>query len=174
MGGFSDWAAVITAALILLSALQYAVEYFHGKKGIETDVHIFEIIERPLFLSIPLIFIWLGSQSVAKLYCVFVLLYVGLEQVVFDRSKELSKTGRAALCAVCVLMCAASVAYCFLGFEKLLTVSLILYTVGYILMQYILDIIRLITKIEVNKGSVTVGAYFAVQSAILIYAALIK
>ena len=174
MGGFSDWAAVITAALILLSALQYAVEYCRRKKGKETDAHIFELIERPLFLSIPLMFIWLGSQSVAQLYCVFVLLYVGLEQVIFDRSKELSKTGRAALCAVCVLMCAASVAYCFLGFEKLLTVSLILYTLVYILMQYILDIIRLITKKEVDKGSITVGVYFAVQSAILIYAALIK
>ena len=174
MGGFSDWAAVITAALIILSALQYAVEYSYGKKGKETDVHIFELIERPLFLAIPLAFIWLGSQSVAQLYCVFVLLYVGLEQVIFDRSKEISKKGRAALCTVCSLLCAASLVYCFLGFEKLLTVSIILYTVGYILMQYIIDIIRLITKKEVDKGSITVGVYFAVQSAILIYAALMK
>lgn len=174
MGGFSDWAAVITAVLILLSALQYAVEYSYGKKGKETDVHIFELIERPLFLAIPLAFIWLGSQSVAQLYCVFVLLYVGLEQVIFDRSKEISKKGRAALCTVCSLLCAASLVYCFLGFEKLLTVSIILYTVGYILMQYIIDIIRLITKKEVDKGSITVGVYFAVQSAILIYAALMK
>ena len=174
MGGFSDWAAVITAVLILLSALQYAVEYSYGKKGKETDVHIFELIERPLFLAIPLAFIWLGSQNVAQLYCVFVLLYVGLEQVIFDRSKEISKKGRAALCTVCSLLCAASLVYCFLGFEKLLTVSIILYTVGYILMQYIIDIIRLITKKEVDKGSITVGVYFAAQSAILIYAALMK
>ncbi|MGN1478724.1 MAG: hypothetical protein ACI4XH_03065 [Acutalibacteraceae bacterium] len=170
--GFDNWAAVITAALILLTALQYAVEYSRGKKGKETDVHIFELIERPLLLSLPLIFIWLGSQSTAKLYCVFVLLYVGLEQVIFERSKELSKKGRAALCAVCVLIGAASLAYCFFGFQKLLTVCMILYTVGYILMQYILDIIRLITKKEVDKGSVTVGVYFAIQSAILIYAAI--
>lgn len=58
--------AVICLVLLVITAMQYPVTAAIKKKtGKEPDIHIFEMIERPLWSAFPLIFIFLGSPSAA-------------------------------------------------------------------------------------------------------------
>ncbi len=58
--------AVVCFALMVFTALQYPVSAVILKKtGKELDVHIFELLERPLWSAVPLILIFLGDKSAA-------------------------------------------------------------------------------------------------------------
>ncbi len=58
--------AVVPLILMLISVLQYPVSSIIEKKtGKAPDIHIFELIERPLWSAIPLIFIFLGAPTAA-------------------------------------------------------------------------------------------------------------
>ncbi len=66
LGEDSFICAAICLGLLLLSALQYPVSALIKKKtGNEPDIHIFELLERPLWSAVPLIFVFLGSPSAA-------------------------------------------------------------------------------------------------------------
>lgn len=63
--------AVICLVLLAVTAVQYPVSRIIEKKtGKEPDIHIFELLERPLWSCIPLIFIFLGASSAAA-FCAF-------------------------------------------------------------------------------------------------------
>ncbi|MBQ3537409.1 MAG: hypothetical protein IJA39_02420 [Clostridia bacterium] len=58
--------AVIPLVLLLVTALQYPVSKIVEKKtGKEPDINIFEVLERPLFSAVPLIFVFLGAPTAA-------------------------------------------------------------------------------------------------------------
>ena len=58
--------AIIPFVLLLITALQYPVcAKIEKKTGKEPDINIFEIIERPLWSAVPLIFIFLGAPTAA-------------------------------------------------------------------------------------------------------------
>lgn len=58
--------AVIPLVLLIVSVMQYPVSRCIEKKtGKEPDIHIFEVIERPMWSAIPLIFIFLGAPTAA-------------------------------------------------------------------------------------------------------------
>lgn len=58
--------AAVCLALMIFTLLQYPVSAAVAKKtGKRPDEHIFEVIERPLWSAVPLIFVFLGSPSAA-------------------------------------------------------------------------------------------------------------
>lgn len=58
--------AVIPLVLLLISAVQYPIcALIEKKTGSEPDNHIFELIERPMWSALPLIFIFLGAPTAA-------------------------------------------------------------------------------------------------------------
>lgn len=63
--------AVVPLVLLVITLLQYPIcSLIEKKTGKEPDNHIFEILERPCWSAVPLIFIFLGAPSAAA-FCTF-------------------------------------------------------------------------------------------------------
>ncbi len=66
LGNDSVVFAIVPLVLLFISVLQYPVcKIIEKKTGKEPDIHIFELIERPLWSAIPLIFVFLGAPTAA-------------------------------------------------------------------------------------------------------------
>ncbi|MBR3766892.1 MAG: hypothetical protein IKL10_01460 [Clostridia bacterium] len=58
--------AVIPLILLILTAIQYPIcSHIEKKTGKSPDLHIFEILERPCWSAVPLIFVFLGAPTAA-------------------------------------------------------------------------------------------------------------
>ena len=66
LGGDKYLGAAVCLVLLVICTLQYPLSVIVKKKtGKEPDIHIFELVERPMWSAVPLILIFLGSRSAA-------------------------------------------------------------------------------------------------------------
>ncbi len=123
--------AIACFALLLISALQYPISIISKKKtGKEPDIHIFEMLERPMWSALPLIFIFLGSPSAAAFGAFGTLSYAlcekcSIEWYEHSRYKKYLRTAFRILWP-CLLI------WFFFNINNISPVSLmLLYTAGY-------------------------------------------
>lgn len=74
-------AALLSVAMLAVNVYQFVC----SRKGKEANSFICDQIERPLYNIIPMLFVLLGSLSVARIMTVFMLIFVCTIKCVFDR-----------------------------------------------------------------------------------------
>lgn len=122
--------AYAVVGMLLLTAIQYLVSFFVSKKtGKEPDIHIFELIERPLFSAVPLIFVFLGYYRASCAVALLSVLYVlcekcGIEWFAEFRNKKI-------VFAVYALVFIAFAVYFFATFSISPLLLILVYTFGY-------------------------------------------
>lgn len=172
--------AAACLSLLLMSAIQYPVcALIEKKTGKEPDIHIFEMIERPMWSAVPLIFIFLGSPSAAAFGAFGTLAYALCEKCSLEwYEKSRYKTQMRTIFRI---MWPLLLVWFFFNISNVSLMSLmILYTVGYtgacILYSFMPD---RISEYRSGKKSfsaafgsgVTVTGHLMLQSVVLIAAA---
>ena len=71
----------VVCALIILTLFLFIIPYMKNGKKIttafgEVDMHVVELLERPFYMVLPLALILLGSMTMARIMCFFVMYYV--------------------------------------------------------------------------------------------------
>ncbi len=169
--------AAVCLALMLFTELQYPVSSIIAKKtGKEPDIHIFEVLERPLWSAVPLIMIFLGAPSAAAFGAFGTLAFALCEKCSIEwYEKSRYKT---ALRTIFRIMWPGLLVWFFLNTENISLLSLmLLYTLGYtgacVLYSFGPD--RIIeyrskkkTFAEAFGSGVTVTGHLIIQSAVLI------
>lgn len=78
---------IIGACALAIIGINF-YEFYVEKKGGEYNGFICDIIERPLFNLIPMVFVLLGSVTAARLMTVFMIIFVCGVKCVFDRFEK--------------------------------------------------------------------------------------
>ncbi len=176
-GGDSGACAVICLILMLITALQYPISAIITKKtGKEPDIHIFELLERPLWSAVPLIMIFLGAPSAAAFGAFGTLAFALCEKCSiewYERSRY-----KTAIRTVFRIMWPGLLVWFFFNMGNISLLSLmLLYTLGYTgaCMIYSFGPDRIIEYHSKQKtfagafgSGVTVTGHLMVQSAVLI------
>lgn len=182
LGSDSIIFAVIPLVLLVFTLLQYPVGVIYQKKtGKEADVHIFEVIERPCWSAIPLIFIFLGAPSAAA-FCAFgTLSYALCEKCALEKYEQ-SKYKNILRLPFRILWPLLMVWFYFNINSISLFDVMLLYTAGYTgaCVMYTLLPDRIIAYKEKKNtfaalfgSGITVTGHLVIQSAVLIALSLI-
>lgn len=169
--------AVVPLVLLVITLLQYPIGAFYEKKtGKKADVHIFEVLERPCWSAIPLIFIFLGAPTAAA-FCTFGTLAYALCEKCSLEWYEKSRY-KYILRAPFYLMWPLLLVWFFFNMNTLsLTDVMLLYTLGYtgacVLYSFMpdrfLDLKAKKNSFSALFGSgVTVTGHLVIQSIVLI------
>ena len=122
--------AVIPLILLVFTALQYPLIKILEGRNKNVNTNIFEIIERPLWSAVPLIFIFLGSSYAAAFGAFMTLAYALCEKCsieCFDDSRY-----KKPLRALFYVLWAVLTAWFYLNFESISpTDIMLLYGLGY-------------------------------------------
>lgn len=173
--------ATVCLVLMCLTALQYPLGEYLEKKGKHVDISVFEQLERPLWSAVPLIFIFLGSPSAAAFGTFGTLAFALCEKCAvewYERSAY-TKFMRFPFKLLWVIL---PVWFFFNIMSVSLFDAMLLYTLGYtgacIMYSFGPDRIKSFVKKEADfsrafGSGVTVTGHLILQSAILIYLALI-
>lgn len=174
--------AVVPLVLLAITLLQYPISKIIEKKtGKEPDIHIFEILERPCWSAIPLIFIFLGSPATA-VFCTFgTLAYALCEKCSLEwyEKSEYKKIIRTLFRVMWPLL----FVWFYINMNSISLVDvMILYTVGYTGACVIYTLLP-DKVIEYKKGgksiaqifgaSLTVTGHLVIQSIVLIAVSII-
>ncbi|MBE6715773.1 MAG: hypothetical protein E7573_02525 [Ruminococcaceae bacterium] len=169
--------ALVPFILLLISAIQYPIcKTVEKKTGKEPDIHIFELIERPLWSAVPLIFIFLGAPTAAAFGTFGTLAWALCEKCTIEwyEKSAYKKYIRAAFGVLWVVL---PVWFCFNYRTLSLPDTMLLYTAGYtgacIIYSFLPDRIKdYRSKKKTFAGAfgsgITVTGHLAVQSVILI------
>lgn len=84
----SDWIPVIFIACIIGIVAVNLISYICEKKGKEVNSYILDHIERPLYNVIPMMFVLVGAAG--DFVTVFMLVFVVVNKLVFDRFKKVN------------------------------------------------------------------------------------
>ena len=177
LGESSLLLAAVPFILLFITALQYPVcRIWEKKKGKEPDIHIFELIERPMWSAVPLIFIFLGSASAAACCAFGTLAYALCEKCALEKYEHSEYT--AILRAPFKLLWPALTVWFFFNYKDISVIELmLLYTAAYtgacMLYSFMPDRIKAYRKGEKSfsqafGSGVTVTGHLIVQSIILI------
>ncbi len=181
LGEYGDTLSWIAIGLFMAAILQYVYVYYKTrglKDGLGMDMHVIELIERPLYSVIPLLLIMLGSLNMAQLMSFFAIYWVLMEKMcfeIFDGFKN-----RIILCGVYIfagiLVFAGEIAF---G-SYTLWQTWLLYCAVYVASE-LLRLFRPKRVSEVRKksnsfgevclnfgGALTVDAYFVFEIAVLL------
>lgn len=182
LGNDSFVFAVISLGLLLVTAIQYPVcKYAEKKTGKEPDIHIFELLERPLWSCVPLIFIFLGAPSAAAFGAFGTLAFALCEKCSIEwyEKSQYKKIIRAGFYILWPLL----LGWFFLNIGNITLFDIILlYTLGYtgacVIYSFMPDRIISFRKGEKTfraafGSGVTVTGHLVVQSIILIAVSLI-
>lgn len=161
LGNFSKPASIISALLIFATWLQYVLIRKSNKK---LDIHKIELVERPMLLVVTLIFTFLGSVETAQVVSFFMLVHLGLEQVIFDRSEALARKERIIICSLCAVTEIAMLICCFFYVKWSPFACVLMYGFGYTLLE---NIIRLVKRKGFNDSTANVNLFFLLQSCFL-------
>ena len=173
--------ASVCLVLMCLTALQYPLGAYLEKKGKHVDISVFEQLERPLWSAVPLIFIFLGSPSAAAFGTFGTLAFALCEKCAvewYERSAY-TKFMRFPFKLLWVIL---PVWFFFNIMSISLFDAMLLYTLGYtgacVMYSFGPDRIKAFLKKEADfsrafGSGVTVTGHLILQSAILIYLALI-
>ncbi len=172
--------AIIPMVLLLLTAVQYIIGFICEKKGKKApEQHIFELIERPMWSAIPLIFIFLGSYSVAAFGAFMTIAYALCEKCSIEwYEKSEYKTY---IRTVFRILLPVLTVWFYFNYKSIsLTDAMLLYTVGYTgacaIYSFGPDRIKVLRKKgfrEAFGSGVTVTGHLILQSAVLIAIAVI-
>ena len=103
----NDWIPVILVACVIGIVAVNSISYICEKKGKKVNSYILDHIERPFYNVIPMMFVLAGSAE--EIVTVFMLVFVVVNKLIFDRFKKvnlLSILIGAGVCAA-TLMCFA-------------------------------------------------------------------
>ena len=171
LGEYSDLAAWIAFALVFVTAIQYVFVFRAQKQGKEVDMHIFEVLERPLFFAVPFALVMLGGKTMAELYCFPVIMWLAVEKNLFDRlenipEKKIIKPVTAVLFAV-ILVLTVVLHGVFPMWAKIL-----MYTIFYIASDFVYLLFNPHAKerggaLKYYRSLITVYGCYFVQTAVL-------
>lgn len=182
LGNDSILFAIVPMILLLVTAVQYVIYAVCEKKGKKApDLHIFELIERPLWSAIPLIFIFLGAPTAASFGAFMTIAYALCEKCSIEwYEKSEYKT---AIRTIFRIMLPVLIIWFYLNYNSVsLTDAMLLYTVGYtgacILYSFMPDRIKAFKKKEKSfreafGSGVTVTGHLILQSIVLVVIAVI-
>ncbi len=168
--------AVIPMLLLVFTALQYPLIKYLEVKNKKVNTNIFEIIERPLWSAVPLIFIFLGSSYAAAFGAFMTLAYALCEKCALEwyEHSAYKKPTRAIFYVLWIVL----TGWFYFNCDSILPLDImLLYNLGYtgacMLYSFSPDnIIRYKKdKLPFNKAfgtGVTVTGHLIVQSIILI------
>lgn len=169
--------AVIPLVLLLITLLQYPVSKIIEKKtGKEPDINIFEILERPLWSAVPLIFIFLGAPSAAAFATFGTIAYALSEKCSLEKYAHSAYTKYLRLPFKLMWVALPLWFFCNIG-NITLADTMILYTVAYTgaCLMYSFQPDRIIAYRSGEKdfshafgSGVTVTGHLVVQSVVLI------
>lgn len=177
LGNDSIVFAVVPMVLLLITAVQYVISAVCERKGKEApDEHIIELIERPLWSAIPLIFIFLGAPAAAAFGAFMTIAYALCEKCSIEwYEKSEYKTYIRTIFRV---MLPALTVWFFFNYESITLMDImLLYTVGYtgacVLYSFGPDRIKVFrskekTFREAFGSGVTVTGHLIIQSVVLI------
>lgn len=174
--------AVVPLVLLVITLLQYPIlKIIEKKTGTEPDNHIFEILERPCWSAIPLIFIFLGAPAAAAFGAFGTLSYALCEKCALEwyEKSEYKKIIRALFAIMWPLL----FVWFYININNIsLFDAMILYTVGYtgacviytLLPDRFIDLRKNKKSISQVFGSgVTVTGHLVIQSIVLIAVSII-
>ncbi len=122
--------AVLVTVLLLITAVQYLVNAVCLKKtGKEPDIHIFELLERPLFSAVPLIFVFFGFYRASCAVSLLTLLYALCEKCGFEWFSEYKNKN--VVLAVYAAVFIGFSAYFYTTFRISALLLMLVYTFGY-------------------------------------------
>lgn len=182
-GTLTDTAcAIAVPGMLLLTAAQYIVQLAVRKKtGKEAEIHIFELIERPFFSAIPLIFVFLGLYRASCAVSLLTVLYVLCEKCGIEWFSEFKNKN--IVFWIYSLVFAVFSAYFYVTFTVSPLLLIIVYTFGYtacVLYKSHHKEYRMKRKTEGKKigeffrSRITVDTHLFVQCIVLTAIILIK
>lgn len=174
--------AVVPLILLLVCSIQYPVSKMMEKKtGKELDVHIFELIERPLWSAIPLIFVFLGAPTAAAFGAFGTLAYALCEKcsVEWYENSVYKKPVRTLFCIMWTLL----LMWFYYNVDSVTLIdAMMLYTAGYtgacVIYTLLPDRLHSYrrkekTFSEAFGSGITVTGHFVFQSIVLIAVSII-
>ncbi len=98
----SDWIPVICIACVICIVAVNLISYIYDKKGKKVNSYILDHIERPFYNVIPMMFVLDGEYFSAKFATVFMLIFVVVNKLIFDRFKKVNLASILIGAGVCV------------------------------------------------------------------------
>lgn len=86
----SDWIPVFLVACVIGIVAVNLISFICDKKGKKVNSYILDHIERPFYNVIPMMFVLDGHYSTAKFVTVFMLVFVVVNKLIFDRFKKVN------------------------------------------------------------------------------------
>ncbi len=108
----SGWIPVICVACVIGIVAVNLISFICDRKGKKLNSYILDHIERPFYNVIPMMFVLVGEYYTAKVTTVFMLIFVVVNKLIFDRFKKvnvISVLSGAAICATTYMIFVHSV-----------------------------------------------------------------
>lgn len=105
-----DWIPIICIACVIGIVAVNLISFICDKKGKEVNSYVLDHIERPFYNVIPMMFVLVGNYYTAKFATVFMLVFVVVNKLIFDRFKKVNLIS----ILIGVTVCAATYMY-FVG-----------------------------------------------------------
>lgn len=165
----SDWIPFICIVCLFGIIAVNLISFIADKKGKELNGYILDHIERPFYNVIPMMFVLVGEQYSAKFMTAFMLVFVIVNKLIFDRFEKVN--------AVTVVMGAA---VCFASYFMFVHNSVTPFTIvlsgtlPYLAGEIIWILSKRARRGKTLKDAVTKTAFatvfpsFAIMSAVLI------
>ncbi len=95
-----DWIPIICIACVIGIVAVNLISYIYDKKGKKVNSYVLDHIERPFYNVIPMMFVLAGAAG--KFVTVFMLVFVVVNKLIFDRFKKVNLISILVGGAVCV------------------------------------------------------------------------
>ncbi|MBQ2842129.1 MAG: hypothetical protein IJE72_03745 [Clostridia bacterium] len=103
----SDWIPIICGACVLGIVAVNLVSFMCDRKGKKLNSYILDHIERPFYNVIPMMFVLAGNYFSARFMTAFMLVFVVVNKLIFDRFKKVNLISvllGASVCAVSFIL----------------------------------------------------------------------
>lgn len=97
-----DWIPLISVACFVCIIAVNLISFICDKKGKKLNSYVLDHIERPFYNVIPMMFVLAGDYYTAKLATVFMLVFVVVNKLIFDRFEKVNLISVLVGATVCV------------------------------------------------------------------------
>ena len=117
---------LVFLCIVLYLVLVIYSESYEKKNSIKFDDHLFDIIIRPLFASVPIMFVLLGNEKTAVFYTVFFILFVCCEKCLYSffRGVYSETISKAIICIICSAITIAFIVKEALSIQVIVAITL--------------------------------------------------
>lgn len=98
----SGWIPVICVACVVGIVAVNLVSFICDRKGKKPNSYILDHIERPFYNVIPMMFVLVGAQNASRFMTAFILVFIIINKLIFDRFKKVNILTIFAYAAACV------------------------------------------------------------------------